>query len=94
MSPAPKEPQVARVRPVPGEIGRFQVQSQSAPAQWHLVDLCAYDGAGECDCIRFSTVCWPIIRDTKKLPPSKRCRHIRASREVCLNAIISAHIKK
>lgn len=83
---------VAVVRVIPGEPLRFQVGSKSHPGEYHLVDLEANGGAAECDCIRFQTVCWPIIRDTGHLPPGQRCRHIRAARELALNLTIEHHL--
>ncbi len=75
-------PQMATVRQVAGEPATFEVRSSSNPKEWHKVCLQAHNGAGECSCIRWSTVCWVLIRDTGRLPPSKRCRHLRASREL------------
>lgn len=77
-----KEPQVAKVRAIVGEPTTFEVASKSKPGEWHKVELKAHDGAGECSCIGWSTVSWPLIRDTHRLPPSRRCRHLRAAREL------------
>lgn len=85
----PTETNRASVRAINGEPCTFEVRSTSQPSQWHRVDLAAFNGAGQCACIRWDTVCWPIIRDTKNLPPSKRCRHLRAAREKCLNLLIA-----
>lgn len=71
----------AVVRPIAGEPTTFEVRSSSHPNDWHRVDVKAHNGAGECACIRWSTVCWPLIRDTGRLAPGRRCRHIKASRE-------------
>lgn len=80
------------VRPIPGEPLRFQVRSRSEPDTYHMVDLGEFDGCGRCDCIRWDTVCWPLIRDTKNLPPGKRCRHIKAARELALTLTIRRHL--
>lgn len=98
MKPEPSE-YVAKVRPVTGEECTFEVQSKSAPggnaehAGWYKVDVAAHRGSGECQCIRWSTVSWPFIRDTGKLPPRFRCRHLKAAREFCLNKMIE-HFNK
>lgn len=86
------EPNVAHIRDIPGEPLRFQVASRSHPGEWHMVDLAAFNGCGRCDCIRWDTVSWPIIRDTKALLPGKRCRHVRAARERALNLTIARHL--
>lgn len=77
-----REINVAVVRSIPGEPTTFEVASKSKPGEWHRVDVKAHDGCGECACIRWSTVCWPLIRDTHRLPPSRRCRHLKAAREL------------
>lgn len=84
----------ALIRPIHGEPGRYHVRSQSHPDGcadhdgWHLVDVAEHAGCGECSCIRWRTVCWPLIRDTQGLPPSKRCRHLRAAREAFCNEAV------
>ena len=85
-----KDPQLnsAVVRTIPGEPTRFQVRSRSHPEEYHIVDLLAYNGLSECSCIRFSTVCRPRIKKTGNLPPSFRCRHIKAAREIFTNNVI------
>ena len=87
-----QSPQVVQVRSVPGEATSFEVRSRSHPngcriageehSGWHLVDISGHKGAGECSCIRWRTVCWPRIRDTGSLPPSMRCTHLKAAREL------------
>jgi hypothetical protein len=93
-APRPTEPQVAIVRPIPGEPTTFEVASKSEPGQWHRVDIAAWGGCGECACRRWQTVCWPLIRDTHSLPPSRRCRHLRAAREMALNIAIQQRLKE
>ena len=88
------KPQCATVRPIAGEPLRGYVASASQPnAEPYLVDLEEWNGQGQCACIRWQTVCWPCIRDTGKLPPAKRCRHIKAFREFVLNRSIQQHIE-
>lgn len=84
--------QHVQVRAVPGEPTTFEVRSRSHPngchipgqehSGWYLVELKAHKGCGECTCIRWRTICWPRIRDTGNLPPSMRCTHIKAAREL------------
>lgn len=90
MKPEP----IAYVRQIEGEPCRFHVNSASHPAETHLVDIAAHNGQGECDCIRFTTVCGPRIKKTGTLPPSFRCRHIRAARELALNLTIQQFIQE
>lgn len=92
MSAGGSESTVAVVRHIPGEPTRFQVRSKSRPDQYHLVDLVAYNGAGECSCIRFDTVCRPLILKTGSLPPSKRCRHIKAGREMAMTLTLREYL--
>jgi hypothetical protein len=99
MSAAPTkpaaEPYVASVRPIPGEPTRFYVRSKSHPdREPYLVDVAAHNGAGQCACIRWDTVCWPLIRDTKNLAPSKRCRHLKAARELACTLTIRQYLKE
>ncbi len=77
MNTKPSVVQVATIRPIAGEPTSFEVQSSTATDVWYRVCIKAHEGAGECQCIRWQTVCWPIIRDTRHLPPSRRCRHLR-----------------
>ena len=81
--------QIAVVREIPGEPTTFEVASKSHPGSWQRVDVKAHNGCGECSCIRWETVCWPVIRDTKHLAPSRRCRHLRAARELYANRKIA-----
>ena len=90
---APRQPeQTAAIRVIPGEPTRFHVRSASRPSEYHMVDLAGNNGAGACDCIRFDCVCRPIIVKTANLPPSKRCRHLRAARELALNLTIRQYL--
>ena len=84
--------QSASVRSIPGEPLRFHVRSKSNPSETHMVDLGEFNGQGRCDCIRWETTCWPCIRDTGVLPPAKRCRHIKAARELALNLTIAQYL--
>ena len=91
----PAESNVAVVRHMPGEPTRFQVRSKSNPDTEHIVDLAAYNGAGECDCIRFDTVCRPLIMKTGNLPPSKRCRHIKqATAQMAMTAKLAQNTSR
>jgi len=90
MSEPTNLPQVARVRAIPGEPTTFEVHSfTTTEDKWYRVCVKARDGAGECSCKRWQTVCWPLIRDTHHLSPSKRCRHLRAAREAYCNRKIA-----
>lgn len=92
--PKAKEVQVAVVRCILGEPLRFEVASKSHPGSWYLCDLGAYNGEGKCSCIRWDTVSWPLIRDTRHLPPGRRCRHLRAAREMALNLTIKQYLEE
>lgn len=85
----PREVQVAIVRCIIGEPTTFEVASKSEPGVWHRVDVKAHNGAGECACKRWARFCWPIIRDTHHLAPSRRCRHLKAAREMYTNKKIA-----
>ena len=101
--PSPPEQQHIQVRPVSGEPTSFEVRSRSHPngcripgeehSGWYLVDVKAHGGCGECSCIRWRTVCWPRIRDTGNLPPSFRCTHLKAARELYTNRKIAEEPK-
>lgn len=82
---------VAVVRPITGEPTTFEVKSKTNSAAWYRVSISDHHGAGECQCIRWQTVCWPLIRDTQHLPPGRRCRHLKAAREFALNIAIAQH---
>lgn len=92
--PIPEAANVAQVRCINGEPTVFEVASKSAPGRFYRVDVAAYQGAGQCSCVRWETVCWVLIRDTKHLAPSKRCRHLKAGREMALNLTIRQHLKE
>ena len=84
----------AVVRCISGEPTRFYVRSRTNPKEEHLVDIAAHKGCGECACIRWRTVCWPLVRDTKHLAPSKRCRHLKAAREKAMNLTIEQYLRE
>ena len=94
MNAAKPEANVAIVRSISGEPTRFYVSSKSHPGKEHLVDIAAHNGCGQCACIRWETVCWPIIRDTKHLAPGKRCRHLKAAREMACTLTIRQYLKE
>lgn len=79
-----------RVSPIRGELLRYHVESWTEKDEDHLVDLLANDGAGECDCIRWSCNIWPMIRDRKKdwRDPVLECSHIRAAKRYLIISII------
>jgi hypothetical protein len=65
---------------------RYRVESQSSPLTWHLVDLTARDGHGECSCINFATVARPNFDRHKTWIPwakgrqgASECIHLRAA---------------
>lgn len=65
---------------------RYCVESSSQPLTWHLVDLTARQGHGECSCINFATVARPNHeRHGKWIPWAKgrhgasECIHLRAA---------------
>ena len=89
MKPTSKEPNVAVVRAIIGEPTTFQVRSKTNPDDWYQVDVKAHGGAGECSCVRWQCVCWPLIRDTQNLAPARRCRHLKAAREFYTNKKIA-----
>lgn len=92
MSAQPQVPQIATVRQIAGESTCFEVKSRTRPGLWHRVELKAHNGSGECACENWRTKSWPIIRDTKSLPPSKRCWHLRVARELYCSLKILAEL--
>jgi len=65
---------------------RYKVESLSKPLSWHLVDLTARNGHGECSCVHFAVVCRPNFeRHGRWIPWSKgrqgvrECQHLRAA---------------
>ncbi len=75
------QPQVATIRQVAGEPTTFEVLSSDG-VTWYRCCVKAHNGQGQCSCKRWETVGWVAIRDTGRLPPAKRCRHHKASREL------------
>ena len=55
------------VEPVPGELTRFYVQSESDPNTRHMVDLAFNGGSGFCSCQAFSFTCERNIKAGKPL---------------------------
>ena len=88
-----------RIKPKRGEPFCYQVESWSEKKSNHEVDLLAYNGSGECDCIDWSTTChinWqtnggkivPYGTVKHKDPARTSCRHIEAARRYLLNSVI------
>lgn len=71
-----------KVAPIPGELFRFYVESRTR--KWiefrHLVDLEAYNGAGQCSCEHYQFSCEPKLARGRAPSPALRCAHIRAAR--------------
>lgn len=76
------------VKCVDGERGRFWVPSDKAKEKPYLVDVCALDGNGACDCIHFRCRLEPHIkRDRNGMP--LRCKHIVRARSFVLDTMIA-----
>lgn len=67
MNPATPQARQRIVIPIEGEIQRYYVKSLSENTVFHIVDLGARDGWGECSCIGYQT-------------RKRDCRHIRLAR--------------
>lgn len=105
----PKASRTVKVREIPYEPFRYQVESWNDPDLFHTVDLLAYGGESECDCWDFRGAC---RRNRMRLGPGvqigygdphrpnksrTRCRHISVAREKCLNdrlKLIAEEIKE
>lgn len=83
----PTPQKTVKVRAVPGEAMRYQVESWQRPDLFHVVDLLENDGNGACCCRDFLTRCEPSFRaNGGKIveygypgtpdPARTRCRHI------------------
>jgi hypothetical protein len=94
-----------RVRPVPGELGRFLVESWEKPESPHQVDLLAHQGQGACSCTDWVTRCRPnqkahphafIPYGTAKNPDPARqcCRHITVARTYFLREVLQGLAKQ
>ena len=70
-----------KVYPIIGEVGRYQVESESVPGQTHLVDILE----GACGC-----AAWTCNHRKHQAATGKplRCKHILAAREYALNDFI------
>ena len=92
------------VEPVPGELTRFYVQSESDPNTRHMVDLAFNGGSGFCDCQAFSFRCEKNIKAGKPLfsmgepivnpkggisyPDQTICKHLRRVQEYLLPTLL------
>lgn len=86
----PRETKTVRVAPIAGEVMRYSVESWTKAQRPHMVDLLAYQGAGECSCKSWVTQKWPLIRDKTGFPgtPATMCRHVSAARLYFLNRLL------
>jgi hypothetical protein len=85
----PKHDQTTKVSPIPHEKFRYLCESWEKPDQPHTVDLLAYGGNGECDCISFCAEKRSGIKAGITLFTSQSmCRHIIAARDYLLNEIL------
>lgn len=88
-----------RVRAVPGEMGRFLVESWEKPDQPHQVDLLAHGGQGACSCTDWTTRCRPNQKarpfaftpyGTARSPDPARhaCRHVTVARTYFMKEVL------
>jgi len=54
----PRNSGTVTVKPVPGEVFRYQVESWGQRTEPHIVDLLAFDGVGACSCKDWETTCY------------------------------------
>lgn len=82
----PRTTKTVRVQAIDGETMRFRVESWSKPQQPHVVDLLAYEGAGECSCADWSIRRGPAIK--AGAIAGIHCRHVVAARALFLNRLL------
>lgn len=93
-------PQVAKIQEIPGELGRYHVESLSNQKEVYMVDLLAHGGRGECSCTDWQINCRRNINECTdgKLreyghpgqphPERQQCKHIYiAKRQFCNDAL-------
>jgi hypothetical protein len=66
--------------------GRFWAKSRSEPDHWHLVDLTANNGQGECGCDNWKYRCQPKLKEGKS-GPGVWCSHISAVRDSLVSGL-------
>jgi len=83
------------VAPIPGEPGRYYVQSKSRPNVRHIVDLTELGFNGQCCCEQFEYRCHPAFLAEARgavHPRKHRCEHIRRALEyhgeLCLRVLV------
>lgn len=87
----PTPQKTVKVRAIPGEAMRYQVESWQRPDLFHVVDLSNHGGNGECDCRDFLTRCEPNLKSNggrwvhygfpgQPNPDRTQCRHIYCAR--------------
>jgi hypothetical protein len=93
------KPSTIRVKPIPGELGRFEVASASG-GKPYLVDLFLHNGHGQCSCTDWGTRVNPNIKANPKAwipykgwngkpdPLRSECRHISGARRYFLREIL------
>jgi hypothetical protein len=74
--------------------GHFRVFSRSQPETAYDVDLHTYGGLGSCTCPDFTARRKPRWRGVRKNYDCFRCVHLRAMRNVTLDAIIAFYAKR
>jgi hypothetical protein len=67
---------------------RWQVESQSEPEAWYLVDLMYYHQIGRCDCFDFTYRKEPYAKLATRPSDHLRCKHIRVVREALLDSLL------
>lgn len=85
----PQAKDTIKVKPIPGEALRYQVESWQASKYPHVVDLMENNGNGSCDCKDFLTRCEPNYKEERKIveygfpgnpnPKRTRCKHIHVA---------------
>ncbi len=89
-TPPSKQPDTFLVEHA-GSVGCYFVASQSRIGK-HLVDLLAYNGAGECACEDWRYRRKAII-EQGATDQQRYCRHVAAAREFMLNDVIQRILK-
>ena len=77
--------------PIPGELGRYQVQSATKAEETYLVDLMSHTPLGECSCRDYQCRSLPEFRKTGKV---RHCKHIKEARTRFIDDIIEHLLEK
>ena len=70
------DPKLPKVEPIPGEFGRYLVESSRKGEPPYLVDLAARWPMGRCVCRNYECERWPAFKKSLYAIP---CKHITAA---------------